>query len=471
MRINRIFNGTVTLHLQYTKMTPICGWCANPASTRCTGCFREWYCSQECQKRDWKEGGHKILCKDLKNGIATAEPLIATLNPPPNREDGFGVVQSSQERAAQDICWSAMDAEGLPEKIDLVLQALKAFPLCIEAWGMLGAFYRYDLPIYQRDYEQSVRMYENAIKSARKLNPSWTDDRTECLEYGHVETRPYIRALQGRAMALKESGRIDEAIQEAKKLLKWHENNPIGQLLCNWFLEAGDTQGFLQLYADQHDEGRRNAPLTYSYVLYQFLRWKKGEVVEKAVEKALCAALEENQFIPDLLLQQEDIQEIQMQYVDSCGPKEAHSYAVDAQSIWRAHPAALEWLATKKSSQNEPIPDSSELIRLLRSKIDVRVRCEHTALNGSDKKMSFVYANQRRDTSVGCALPDFYWPRELDNEYSPGDPILMFRNDLFDDNRPQNSRLCWRKTTQEAILEVPFWKVLDEGIVEGWIKE
>ncbi|KAL3932151.1 MAG: hypothetical protein SGARI_004038, partial [Bacillariaceae sp.] len=91
---------------------------------------------------------------------------------------------------------------------------------------MLGAFYRYEFPLHQRDYEQSIRMYDNAIKSARKLNPSWTEDRTEPLEWGHVEHRPYLRALQGRAIAIHECGRIEEAIEEAQKLLKWHQNNP-----------------------------------------------------------------------------------------------------------------------------------------------------------------------------------------------------------------------------------------------------
>lgn len=32
----------------------------------CNGC-REWlYCGTECQKRDWKEGGHRQVCKEAK---------------------------------------------------------------------------------------------------------------------------------------------------------------------------------------------------------------------------------------------------------------------------------------------------------------------------------------------------------------------------------------------------------------------
>ena len=130
------------------------------------------------------------MCKDLRKGIEIAEPLTSSLNPPPNRQDAFGIIQSSQERDAQDICWNASEAQTLPEKINMVLQALTTFPHSIEAWSMLGAFYRYELPKSQRDYDQSIQIYKNSIKSARKLNPSWSDDRMEALQWGHIENQP-----------------------------------------------------------------------------------------------------------------------------------------------------------------------------------------------------------------------------------------------------------------------------------------
>ncbi len=33
----------------------------------CSGCEKTKYCSKECQKVDWKVGGHKVLCKTMKN--------------------------------------------------------------------------------------------------------------------------------------------------------------------------------------------------------------------------------------------------------------------------------------------------------------------------------------------------------------------------------------------------------------------
>jgi MYND finger len=31
---------------------------------RCTGCSVAYYCSRECQKQDWKSGGHKQTCTE-----------------------------------------------------------------------------------------------------------------------------------------------------------------------------------------------------------------------------------------------------------------------------------------------------------------------------------------------------------------------------------------------------------------------
>ena len=34
------------------------------AKNRCSRCKRTYYCSRRCQKKDWKEGGHKLACEE-----------------------------------------------------------------------------------------------------------------------------------------------------------------------------------------------------------------------------------------------------------------------------------------------------------------------------------------------------------------------------------------------------------------------
>ena len=39
---------------------PICEECGAPATQRCSRCKLAWYCSRDCQLRQWKK--HKTLC-------------------------------------------------------------------------------------------------------------------------------------------------------------------------------------------------------------------------------------------------------------------------------------------------------------------------------------------------------------------------------------------------------------------------
>ena len=48
------------------KMTPgeweaLCDGCGKLATQRCSRCKNVWYCSRECQLKQWK--GHKALCE------------------------------------------------------------------------------------------------------------------------------------------------------------------------------------------------------------------------------------------------------------------------------------------------------------------------------------------------------------------------------------------------------------------------
>jgi hypothetical protein len=41
----------------------LCIACNNPGTKRCGGCGNARYCSEECQKRDWKQ--HKAICQSF----------------------------------------------------------------------------------------------------------------------------------------------------------------------------------------------------------------------------------------------------------------------------------------------------------------------------------------------------------------------------------------------------------------------
>ena len=48
------------------KSTRVCAICDSPLNLKaCSRCEATFYCSQEHQKKDWKEGGHKEKCAAL----------------------------------------------------------------------------------------------------------------------------------------------------------------------------------------------------------------------------------------------------------------------------------------------------------------------------------------------------------------------------------------------------------------------
>ncbi|KAJ3290375.1 hypothetical protein HDU79_003360, partial [Rhizoclosmatium sp. JEL0117] len=45
-----------------------CCVCETKGPTQvCAGCQSRSYCSKDCQRSDWKEGGHKRQCKEIAN--------------------------------------------------------------------------------------------------------------------------------------------------------------------------------------------------------------------------------------------------------------------------------------------------------------------------------------------------------------------------------------------------------------------
>jgi len=42
----------------------------------CSGCQKTKYCSKECQRADWKNGGHKMMCKIMKNPDKGKDPVF-----------------------------------------------------------------------------------------------------------------------------------------------------------------------------------------------------------------------------------------------------------------------------------------------------------------------------------------------------------------------------------------------------------
>lgn len=59
-------------NLDYFMDNPVCATCGKEASSRCSQCKSEWYCSKECQIYRWKNG-HKEICLKIKDMLNDVE--------------------------------------------------------------------------------------------------------------------------------------------------------------------------------------------------------------------------------------------------------------------------------------------------------------------------------------------------------------------------------------------------------------
>lgn len=456
-----------------------CGWCGGEGKLQiCTKCRLVDYCGVDCQTQDWK-AGHKIFCAKLPKAVKKAKEKVASfrISDYTTRHAGmFMTTEAEAERgqileegAAQELCYDAMEmTKGSAEKLMKILSALNTFPLSTEAWNMLGQFYQYEIdPEGFREKlscAEALKMYDTAILCARKLNPTWSDDRSEELSWGEIGNRPYMRSLLGRALCLKNTGKREEAIRQAKKLLRLNpgDNQGVRKMLCSWFLESKDTEGCTNLLRKFNTKD--DASLAYTDVLLQYQRWKKDDVVENDVKFALYTAIETNPYVPDILARlhgfddDDDVDEDDEDsdsndgYYSLGGSDEAKMYAKDSRRLWKKYPDALDWMISLKFNPKK-VPEESDLIRLLRSGLNLRVKCLHSKLDGSDVKVSTLIGTQRRDKCIGCALPDFHWPRSLNQPHQLGLEILI-HNNVFDNEEH------WRRTHYCDIEEVPYWGIL-----------
>jgi tetratricopeptide (TPR) repeat protein len=466
-----------------TPQTRKCNWCQEEGVSLlcCSSCKLVDYCHKGCQSEDWNEGGHKVLCRKVPKAVAEAKLKIDSfqLSDYTTRNVGTFLVtdaeaergQIKEEEHAQDMCYDAMDLpSGSTEKLKLILRALKIFPLSVEAWGMIGHFYDFEIdPKKSKAKEcamEALKMYQHAIASARKLNPSWTENRSQTLEWGEVSHRPYLRSIFGYACALHGVGRNTEAIEQSENLLRWNPNDNQGvrKIVCNWYLQENNIEDCLHLLRD-HDTGH-DSYLAYTDVLVQFLRWKRGkrchDQENHSVQKALYKAIGANPYIPDMLLAEYYEEKIH-DYLSPGETSEAESYANKAREVWRAHPDSLDWLRSQKFEGGSKVPDEMDLIKMLNNSnghTDILVKSEHTDLHGRGRTVTTLKVTQKRDNCVGCGCSDFLWPDELNRPHKRSNAILMHHNKF---SRGEDK---WRKTKYSNVLEVPFWKVILQFVDE-----
>jgi len=275
---------------------------------------------------------------------------------------------------AQKLAWEAYATDD-NEARELAYAALKLDPDCADAYVVLGNL--------AEDPQTAAKEYRKGVEAGRRAIVRESGDdafETDAGRFwGIVTTRPYMRALEGLAMALRTDGKDAEAIRHMQELLRLNpeDNQGIRYTLINCYLELGLTAEAGRLIAQFGDD--RSSHWLYSKALWRYQRSGASE----SARRALVDAFATNQHVPirmaEIMYQimerneEPDLDPTLDVYAPG-SPEEADIYIFDSFRAWAESGDALIWLTsetlrlkgshatprhTEKIGRNAPCPCGS----------------------------------------------------------------------------------------------------------------
>ena len=236
---------------------------------------------------------------------------------------------------AQNIMYDAWDEPDPTRRKQLAKKALKTSPLCADAYVLLAEQARARL--------QSLELYQSGVDAGRRAlgEKFFADDENLGHFWGIMETRPFMRALQGLATTLWDLNRPEEALPHYLELLRLNpgDNQGIRYLLLDLLFELGRVDAVETLLKDYPDDW--SADWSYSEALLAFRKFGDS----RQAKKALKHALEVNRHVVDYLTGKKRIPSVQPPYITMGGEDEAIQYASQHLNHWRKTPGAVAWLA------------------------------------------------------------------------------------------------------------------------------
>ncbi|MHB8360400.1 MAG: tetratricopeptide repeat protein [Thermoplasmataceae archaeon] len=121
------------------------------------------------------------------------------------------------EDKAQYLAYDAFGKEGV-ERRNIAMQALKISENCPDAYVILAEM--------EKDNNKKMELYTKAVEAGKKVLGKERFDKDKGHFWGITETRPYMRGMEGMAVALWNSGQLDRAQEIYERLLELnpHDN-------------------------------------------------------------------------------------------------------------------------------------------------------------------------------------------------------------------------------------------------------
>jgi tetratricopeptide (TPR) repeat protein len=238
---------------------------------------------------------------------------------------------------AQEIAYDAMESQGRV-RVALARRALALSADCADAHVILGDA--------APDTDAARAHFERGIEAGRRAIGQDFEEFVGGF-WGHLETRPYMRARTALARLLSDTGRAGEARAHYEEMLRLNpgDNQGLRYLLLPLLLEARDDEAAAALL-EKYD-GDILAMWPYAAALVTFRRERDSA----AAQAAFSCAIESNPYVVDYLLAPETLPEDPPPYVTIGGRDDAASAARALLPAFEETPGALEWVSLQPRSR------------------------------------------------------------------------------------------------------------------------
>jgi tetratricopeptide (TPR) repeat protein len=273
----------------------------------------------------------KKLAKRGKNGRNT--PLFLNQDAVETLLAAFVESQDSTDpvEAAQDIMYDAWEEPTRRKRIALAKKALAVSPLCADAYGLLALD-------EAKSPGEVLALYRKGVEAGKQaLGPEGFIEYAGHF-WGALETRPYMRALHGLALALSELGQHQEASKIYQEMLSLNpdDNQGVRYLLADTLLACDDVESLKKLIEKYPDDA--SAKWRYTQALLAF-----RDKASNANDLALVAWAA-NSHVPAMLSGERRLVHSNSGYNRLGGDDEASDYVAANGAAWRSTSGAIAWL-------------------------------------------------------------------------------------------------------------------------------
>lgn len=235
---------------------------------------------------------------------------------------------------AQELIYDAFETDDPQERVDLAQQALEVSAECADAYVILAEETAEYAEEARELYEAGVRAGERALGEeffAEEAGHFW----------GILETRPYMRSLEGLADALWALGEREQAIGHYRRMLELNpqDNQGVRYRLFECLLHEGLDEELGELLGEYEDEA--SAYWLYTRALFRF----RTEGATRRATTELEEATDTNPYVPLYLLGRKNFLAQGLPELIGLGDEsEAVSYFATALTEWLKTPGAVEWV-------------------------------------------------------------------------------------------------------------------------------